>query len=200
MPERFAFANLGAEEGASTAANVAADSKRGAPIARLAADFCAVVRTPPWRALADIEGMVAWMNTAEALAAAQQQGMPLWGAPVAVVREVHDKGFAMHHAIALGLPAGEGGARTRPGPTDAVSVTDARASVASVGDDIDGAVDDALASVASVGDEIDGAVVEAVTAAVGIPPRLGGPAQAGVRRRRHGLLALRRPDEGHCVS
>jgi hypothetical protein len=46
-------------------------------------------------------------------------------------------------------------------------------------------VDDAHAS---VGRDIDGALVEAVAAEVGAPPRLGGPAQARVRRGPKGSL------------
>lgn len=88
MAERVPFANLGAEEGPSE------PLRDSTPIGRLAMHFDAVVRRPPWRALDDVDGVVAWMNTSEALAEAARLELPLWGARADVVRRVHDKGFA----------------------------------------------------------------------------------------------------------
>lgn len=101
MAERTAFANLGAEEGVR--ALKFREGKEGSPLARLAQHFEELVQQPPWPALAAVEGMVAWMNTDDAVAAAAQRSLPLWGAPVDVVRRVHDKGFAMGVAVQLGL-------------------------------------------------------------------------------------------------
>jgi hypothetical protein len=95
---RVAYANLGAEEGLG---EVAADA-RGSLLS-LAHHFRALVQRPPWRALEAADGLVAWINTADAAAAAARRGLAVWGAPVDVVRRVHDKGFAMSTALALGL-------------------------------------------------------------------------------------------------
>ena len=98
MAERLSFANLGAEEGARPSF-----FGEGSPVHRLAQHFEATVQKPPWRALAQVQGMIAWMNTDEAVNQAERLGLPLWGAPAAVVRQVHDKGFAIATAVKLGL-------------------------------------------------------------------------------------------------
>ena len=93
----IAFSNLGAEEGVT---ELPGDST---PLGRLAMHFEAVVRHPPWRVLEDVDGVVAWMNTPDALAHAERLGVRLWGASPDVVRRVHDKAWTVRTARRLGL-------------------------------------------------------------------------------------------------
>lgn len=97
MPEPFS--NLGAEEGSSVSA-LPGDST---PVGRLALHFEAVVRRPPWRSLGDVDGVVPWLSTAEAVAFARARDMRVWGAPPDVVRKLHDKGWAARVARAQDL-------------------------------------------------------------------------------------------------
>lgn len=95
------FSNLGAEEGIR---ELPGDST---PVGRLGMHFEAVVRRPPWRSLADVEGVVPWLSTAEAVAYAKDRNLNLWGAPPDLVRTLHDKGWAARVARERGLISDE---------------------------------------------------------------------------------------------
>jgi hypothetical protein len=89
--ERAVFANIGAEE-PDAPPNEARD--------RLGRAFTDVVARAPWPWLARARGLIAWLNVAAAAREASARGLALWGAPVDVVRAVHDKAFTLSHPSA----------------------------------------------------------------------------------------------------
>jgi hypothetical protein len=95
---RHAYVNFGAEEGDGLPAIV-----EGSPLHRLEVGFRRMVDAPPveWPWLRAATGLVPWMSTPAAAAAARRLGVPSWGATPAVVRRVHDKAFAVRAVRAV---------------------------------------------------------------------------------------------------
>ena len=121
MSEPVLFANLGAEEG-ETWARMAAHPRVRAAARLWSALFSGSARAvggagrgalhadlarDSERAALDLcespLGLVPWLSTEEAARVAEREGLPLRGAPPAVVAAVHDKAFALETARAHGL-------------------------------------------------------------------------------------------------